>query len=83
MQTMRESWTDERMDDLKDQMNGRFEQVDRRFEQVDMRFEQVDRRFEGIETELREMRRLLFQGFIASTTITVTCFVGLAGLMVF
>lgn len=49
MQTMRESWTDERLDDLNEKVDRGFEQVDRRFEQVDRRFEQIDRRFERVD----------------------------------
>lgn len=58
----REAWTDERLDDLKDQMVVGFGRVD---------------------AELRDLRRMMFQGFIALTTVIVTCFFGLAGLMVF
>ena len=57
----RESWTDERLDDLKDQMVAGFQRVD---------------------ADIRDLRRMMFQGFIASVTITVACFVGLAGLIV-
>lgn len=32
---MRESWTDDRLDDLSANMNRRFDDVDRRFEQVE------------------------------------------------
>jgi hypothetical protein len=42
MQTMRDSWTDERLDNLNGSMNERFDQVDDRFEQIDSRFAQVD-----------------------------------------
>jgi archaellum component FlaC len=45
----REAWTDERMDDLKENVNQRFDQVDKRFEQVDKRFDQVDKRFEQVD----------------------------------
>jgi hypothetical protein len=68
MQTMRESWTDERLDDLKEQVNERFNQVDKRLDRMD--------------ADIRDLRRMVFQGFAASMTVTVTCFVGLAGLMV-
>lgn len=62
MQAMaREAWTDERLDDLKDQMAAGFGRVD---------------------AELRDLRRVMFQGFIALTTVIVTCFFGLAGLMI-
>ncbi len=56
----REQWTDERLDDLKQQMVAGFDRVD---------------------VELRDLRRVMFQGFLAMTTVTVTCFVGLAGLI--
>ena len=58
----REAWTDERLDDLKEQMVAGFERVD---------------------ADIRDLRRLMFQGFIAQTTITVSCFVGLAGIQIF
>jgi len=58
----REAWTDERLDDLKEQMVAGFNRVD---------------------VELRDIRRMMFQGFIALTTVIVTCFFGLAGLILF
>ncbi|HEX5988604.1 MAG TPA: hypothetical protein VFY75_00130 [Solirubrobacterales bacterium] len=58
----RESWTDERLDDLKEQMVLGFTRVD---------------------SEIRDLRRMMFQGFVALTTVIVTCFFGLAGLMIF
>lgn len=58
----RESWTDERLDDMKEQMVVGFQRVD---------------------ADIRDLRRMMFQGFIALTTVIVTCFVGLASLMVF
>ncbi len=74
MQTMRETWTDERLDDLKGSMNERFDQVDRRFGQVDARLDRMD-------VDIREIRRTMYQGFLATITIMVTCFFGLAGLL--
>jgi hypothetical protein len=58
----RESWTDERLNDLKDQMISGFARVD---------------------ADIRDLRRMMFQGFVAMATIMITCFVGLAGLIVF
>ena len=55
----RESWTDERLDDMNQRMSEGFQRVD---------------------ADIRDLRRMMFQGFIAQTTITVSCFVGLAGL---
>lgn len=58
----RESWTDERLDDLNQRMSEGFQRVD---------------------ADIRDLRRMMFQGFIAQTTITVSCFVGLAALLAF
>ncbi|HYP55627.1 MAG TPA: hypothetical protein VEQ41_04910 [Solirubrobacterales bacterium] len=66
MEAMRQSWTDERLDDFRaetarhfdevnrrfDEVNGRFEQVNGRFEEVNRRFEQVDDRFNRLETRM-------------------------------
>lgn len=58
----RESWTDQRLDDLKENM---------------------DQRFDRVDADIRELRKLMMQGFIAQTTITVSCFVGIVGLFAF
>lgn len=44
----RESWTDKRLDDLKEQMNERFDQVDGRFGRI--------------EADIRELRHTMNQG---------------------
>ncbi|HEU5062343.1 MAG TPA: hypothetical protein VFT79_04200 [Solirubrobacterales bacterium] len=49
-------------------------------ERLDDFKESVNKRFDAVDQELRELRRMMFQGFIAQTTITVSCFVGLASL---
>jgi hypothetical protein len=57
MEAMREAWTDERLDDLKDQVERRFDQVDARFDQVDARFAQVDARFEQVDARFDRVDR--------------------------
>jgi len=52
----REQWTDQRLDDFKENVNQRFDQVDKRFDQVDKKFEQVD-------TDIRELRSDMKTGF--------------------
>jgi predicted nuclease with TOPRIM domain len=52
METVREAWTDERMDDLVQHMDKSFDRVDARFEQVNARLEQVDLRFEKFESKM-------------------------------
>jgi hypothetical protein len=54
MEAMRQSWTDERLDDFRGETARHFEEVNRRFEQVDKRFEQVDRRFDRLEDRMEE-----------------------------
>jgi hypothetical protein len=76
MMNPRETWTDQRLDEFK-------ENVNQRFDAVDKRFDAVDKRFDRVEAEIRELRRMMFQGFVAQTTITVSCFIGLAGLFAF
>lgn len=53
---MRESWTDERLDDFAKHVDHRFDAVDQRFAEVDRRFDEVDRRFDHVEDELRSLR---------------------------
>lgn len=61
----RESWTDERLDDLKEQMNERFDQVDARFDRV--------------EADVRELRHtmnlgigIMVTGFLSLGGLIVT-----------
>jgi tetrahydromethanopterin S-methyltransferase subunit G len=68
----RESWSDERLDDLKGRMDERFDDVDRRFDdvdrrfaEVDKRFDQVDKRFDRVEADIRELRGIMIGGFVA------------------
>ncbi len=66
MEAVRESWTDERLDDLNSTVDGgftradqRFDEIDRRFERVDQRFEQVDLRFEQVDKRFEEVGQRL------------------------
>jgi len=52
MEAMRQSWTDERLDDFSGQVWRRFDEIDRRFEGVDRRFDEVDRRLDDIDRRL-------------------------------
>jgi hypothetical protein len=46
MDAMRESWTDERLDDFRSDVSRRFDAVDKRFDAVDRHFAAVERRME-------------------------------------
>jgi hypothetical protein len=58
----REQWTDERLDDLKEQMVLGFQRVD---------------------ADIRDLRRMMFQGFMTMTGVMVTGFLTLASLQIF
>lgn len=51
-------------------------------ERLDDLKEQMIAGFGRVDAELRDLRRMMFQGFVAMATIMVTCFVGLASLIV-
>ena len=55
--TVRQGWSDDRIDGLERKVDEGFRHVDKRFEQIDKRFEQVDKRFERLEDELKAQRR--------------------------
>jgi hypothetical protein len=56
MQTMaRESWTDERLDDLNGRVGDGFRRVDERFDRVDERFKHVDERFRQVDERFRHV----------------------------
>lgn len=63
MEAMRQSWTDERLDDFRGEVNRRFDEVNRRFDEVDQRFEQVDHCFDRVDGELLAIRSEMHIGF--------------------
>lgn len=84
MQVMRESWTDERLDEFGKRMDERFDRVDERFnevdaklEQVDKRFEQVDKRFDKIDARLESMQKTMVFGVIAMSSAYIAGFAAL------
>jgi len=46
MEAMRESWTDERLDDFRAETARRFDRVDESFDKVDVRFERLEARID-------------------------------------
>jgi hypothetical protein len=65
----REAWTDERLDDLRDQMVAGFQRVD-----ADIR---------ELRGEVKSVQRTMIYGFITLSGIMVTGFLALAGLQIF
>ena len=78
MYKMRESWTDERLDDFAKHVDDRFDGVDHRFDLVDQQFGEVNRRLERVESGLDSLQRTLLQ--IAGGTIA-TLIAGFAGII--
>jgi hypothetical protein len=51
-------------------------------ERLDDLNQRVSEGFQRVDVDIRDLRRMMFQGFFALATIMVTSFVGLAGLIV-
>ena len=88
METVRESWTDERLDEFGkriderfDRVDERFDEVDRRFEQVDKRFEQVDVRLERIDGRIDSVGRAIVFGSIALSSTMIAGFGAMAAVI--
>lgn len=79
----RESWTDERLDDLKGQMNERFDRVDRemnqRFDQVD---KQMNERFGRVEGDVKALRSEMTQNFRTTCTILIGGFAAIVAAVI-
>jgi len=76
MYKMRESWTDERLDDFAKHVDHRFDEVDRRFGEVDRRFDKVDAELHRVNDRLDGLHRILFQ-FAGGALVTLIA--GIAG----
>jgi chromosome segregation ATPase len=71
MEAMRQSWSDDRLDDLNKRVDDGFSRVDAQFARVDAQFARVDRRFEVLQDRLEtridasaaELRTEMRQGF--------------------
>lgn len=82
---MRESWTDERLDDFRGEVNRRFDEVDRRFDKVDRRFDKVEGEIQDLRTELKtgfeSIHKLMLQGVIALSAAYLAGFAALVTLI--
>lgn len=71
----RESWTDERLDEFKENVNYRFDEVDKRLDRVEA---QMTQGFARVDGDIRELR----QSIERLTVVMVTGLIGLGGLIV-
>ena len=96
MEAMRQSWSDDRLDDLNLKVDRGFERVDKRFEQVDQRFEQVDERFQKLDERLHKdfveiqkeirglsenLHRAIIQSMLGIVAFMAAGFAGILGLI--
>ncbi len=68
MYKMRESWTDERLDDFRGEVNRRFDGVDRRFGEVNRRFDKVDTELNRVNDRLDGLHKVLIFAIFAFTS---------------
>jgi DNA anti-recombination protein RmuC len=74
MYKMRDGWTDERMDDFRDEVNRRFDKVDERFDKFEARFGKLEERFEATH-------HLLLQAAIGIAGLVLAGYAALAALI--
>jgi hypothetical protein len=82
MYKMRESWTDERLDDFRGEVNHRFDDVDRRFGEVSRRFDKVDTELNRVNDRLDGLHRILVFVLLAFTSTTIAGYGALVALIV-
>jgi hypothetical protein len=76
MEAMRQSWTDERLDDFRGETAQRFDRLERRvdngFNRVDAEFRELrgemNGRFEAMQDRLEAMHRMLFRFCVLAMT---------------
>ena len=79
---MRSTWTDERLDDFRADVDRRFDAVDRRFDAVDARFDRIEAKIDAQNTRIDGLQRTMVQLFAATMAAMVTGFLTLAGVIV-
>jgi hypothetical protein len=73
--TVRQNWSDDRIDSFDREVDEGFRHVDERFEQVDKRFDRLEDGIRELRTEMSAMQRSMVQFAVVFST-------ALAGLVV-
>ena len=85
MEAMRNTWSDDRLDDLNLKVDRGFEAVDRRFEAVDRRFQQVESEIHSLRLEtvgeFKAVRKEMNEGFRGVHRLMVQTIVALVGVL--
>jgi hypothetical protein len=75
---VRESWTDERLDDFRDEVSRRFDKFEG---EVDRRFDAVDHELHRINDRLDGMHKVMLQAIVVMFGSTLTGIIALASLI--
>jgi len=78
MEAMRQSWTDDRLDDFRGEVNRRFDEVNGRLDRMESRF---DQQFTEINSQFHALYRLLSRvgaGIIATLIAGILSLIGIA-----
>lgn len=78
MESMRESWTDKRLDERFDGVDRRLDTLERR---MDAGFARVDADICELRVEMGAFQRTMTHGFIALAAVIIAGFGGMAGLI--
>jgi hypothetical protein len=83
MEAMRDSWTDDRLDDFAGHTDRRFDllerQVDGRFDRIENRLDKFDDQFARLNGRVDELSQMMFR---TMTGLIVTMALGFASLLV-
>lgn len=84
MESVRESWTDERLDDFRANVDHRFDRfkVELREHRAETRasFERIDQRFDRVDERFEALHRLMVQFALGMLVTMIGLFSALAGL---
>jgi hypothetical protein len=72
--TVRESWTDERLDDLKERVDDGFERMEGQFDRIDARFDRIDARIDRVDSRIDSMSKSFIVGVIAMSSTLIAGF---------
>ena len=85
MEAMRQSWTDERLDEFGKRVDERFDRVDERSEdqarETNRRFDEVGRRLDGIDGRIESMQAMMERRFDTLQYALIYVVVGMFGAM--
>jgi hypothetical protein len=68
---MRESWSDERLDDFRDEVNRRFDEVYKRFDKVEAELHRVNDRLDGMQRSIAHGIVVIAGAIVASNAAMI------------